>query len=261
VLVRLVAVPSRLLNVQRLVRRYAVTRERPAAEQLHQLHYLLGCVERGLFPQLSRIVRRLDPRIDVPRVQGCCGALHAHNGESVQGKEMAERLGRQLPGTIVTTSGGCAAHLAHHLGRDRVREISEHLTKEGYVPPGEVHVDGRRARVTLQDSCHLRNGMHVWQEPRALLRLVADYVELPGAAGCCGAAGTYALVRPKDSRRVLDPKIAAIEALDVDYVVAVNPGCLRQLKQGLRRSRSRVKAVHIVDLLAMAGAEPPTTAS
>jgi glycolate oxidase iron-sulfur subunit len=258
VLVRLVAVPSRLLNVQRLVRRYAVTRERPTAGQLH---YLLGCVERGLFPQLSRIVRRLDPRIDVPRVQGCCGALHAHNGESVQGKEMAERLGRQLPGTIVTTSGGCAAHLAHHLGRDRVREISEHLTKEGYVPPGEVHVDGRRARVTLQDSCHLRNGMHVWQEPRALLRLVADYVELPGAAGCCGAAGTYALVRPKDSRRVLDPKIAAIEALDVDYVVAVNPGCLRQLKQGLRRSRSRVKAVHIVDLLAMAGAEPPTTAS
>jgi glycolate oxidase iron-sulfur subunit len=249
VLVRLVGVPSRLLGVQRLVRRYAVTRGRPRAGQLH---YLLGCVERGLYPAMSRATRRLDPRVEVPAVQGCCGALHAHNGESVTGKAMAERLGRQLPGTIVTTSGGCAAHLAHHLGRDRVREISEHLVSEGYAPTGEVRVGGRRARVTLQDSCHLRNGMRVWQQPRALLRLVADYVELPGASGCCGAAGTYALVRPKDSRRVLDPKIAQIEALGVDYVVAVNPGCLRQLKQGLRRSRSSVKAIHLVELLSMA---------
>jgi glycolate oxidase iron-sulfur subunit len=33
---------------------------------------------------------------------------------------------------------------------------------------------------------------------------------------------------------------------------AVNPGCLRQLRQGLRRRESKVRAVDIADLLRLA---------
>ncbi|MFH9263949.1 (Fe-S)-binding protein [Streptomyces sp. NPDC017546] len=218
---------------------------------------MLGCFEQVLFPEVSRAARQLVPGIAAPTGQGCCGALHAHNGDTAAGERLAHRLGEDLPGIIVTTSGGCAAHLASVLGRDRVKEISELLAERGETdepttPAGEVRVDGRRARVTLQDSCHLRNGLGVWKEPRTLLGRVADYVELPSAAGCCGAAGTYALLRPRESRRILDAKIREIEAAGVDYVVAVNPGCLRQLQTGLRRARSRVKAVHMAELLTQA---------
>ncbi|MGN9809142.1 (Fe-S)-binding protein [Micromonospora sp. BQ11] len=217
-------------------------------------HLMLGCFERGLFPGVSRAARTLDPALSAPTRQGCCGALHAHNGDLHGGEEMARRLGAELPGTIVTTSGGCAAHLASVLGRDRVRELSQWLADR--APDGELRIDGRRARVALQDSCHLRNGLGVHAQPRALLRAVADYVELPSAATCCGAAGTYALLRPKDSRRVLDAKLDEIEAAGVDYVVAVNPGCLRQLQTGLRRRRSAVRAVHLAELLTRV-APPP----
>jgi glycolate oxidase iron-sulfur subunit len=164
---------------------------------------------------------------------------------------MAERLGRQLPGLIVTTSGGCAAHLASVIGRERVREFSEYLAGQGRVS-GAVLVSGRRARTALQDSCHLRNGLGVWREPRAALAAVSDLVELPSAARCCGAAGTYSLLRPADSRRVLDQKLDEIEAAGLDYVIAVNPGCLRQLQQGLRRRRSPVRALHLAEFLALA---------
>ncbi|WP_410808956.1 (Fe-S)-binding protein [Micromonospora sp. 067-2] len=208
---------------------------------------MLGCFERGLFPRVSRAVRDLDPDLAVPPGQGCCGALHAHNGDLAGGERMAHRLGVQLPGTIVTTSGGCAAHLAAVLGRDRVRELSQWLGDR--APSGELQVKGRRARVTLQDSCHLRNGLGVYAEPRALLRRVADHVELPSAATCCGAAGTYSLLRPEESRRILDAKLDEIEAAGVDFVVAVNPGCLRQLQSGLRRRRSAVRAIHLAELL------------
>ncbi|GAA2193722.1 (Fe-S)-binding protein [Micromonospora lupini] len=208
---------------------------------------LLGCFERGLFPKVSRAAQILDPTLAAPTGQGCCGALHAHNGDLAGGERMAHRLGAELPGVIVTTSGGCAAHLAAVLGRTRVRELSQWLTER--APAGEMRVDGRRARVALQDSCHLRHGLDVQAEPRALLRSVADYVELPSAGTCCGAAGTYSLLRPTDSRRILDAKIDEIEVADVDFVVAVNPGCLRQLRTGLRRRRSRVRAVHLAELL------------
>ena len=170
---------------------------------------------------------------------------------------MAQRLGEQLPGVIVTTAGGCAAHLASVLGRDRVHEFSEHLVRTGKRPEGTVLARGRRARVALQDSCHLRNGLRVFAQPRELIAAVAEFVPVPGDDSCCGSAGTYSLLRPRDSRRVLEPKLAALEAADVDYVVAVNPGCQRQLENGLRRSGSRVAVVHLAELLAAATGGTP----
>jgi glycolate oxidase iron-sulfur subunit len=237
-----------------LVRRLGTFRghARTATSSPQGPHLMLGCFERALFPGVSRAARRLRPELDAPGDQGCCGALHAHNGDLELGRTLGRRLGEQLPGTIVTTAGGCAAHLAGVLGRDRVKEFSEYVARDGSASLGELRVDGRRARVALQDSCHLRNGMDVWREPRELIAAVADYVELPGAAQCCGSAGTYSLLRPKDSRRVLAPKLDQIEAAGVDYVVAVNPGCQRQLVTGLRRRRSRVRVLHLTELLAAA---------
>jgi glycolate oxidase iron-sulfur subunit len=231
-----------------MLRRHAKTSRRRADAYL-----MLGCFERALFPAVSHAARRLLPDLAAPADQGCCGALHAHNGESARGRELARRLGEQLPGLIVTTSGGCVAHLAGVLGPERVRELSQHLVHTGTVPVGEVRVNGRRARVAVQDSCHLRNGLGVYREPRELIAAVADFVAVPGDNSCCGSAGTYSLLRPRDSGRILDPKLDAFEAADVDYVVAVNPGCLRQLQNGLRRRRSPVRAVHLAELLAAAG--------
>jgi glycolate oxidase iron-sulfur subunit len=226
---------------------------------------MLGCFERGLFPGVSKAVQKLLPEIAVPENQGCCGALHAHNGDSAGGVALAEKLGEELPGVIVTTAGGCAAHLATVLGRDRVHELSEHLVNTGREPVGELTVDDgnggrRRARIAIQDSCHLRNGLGVSAEPRALIGAVADFVAVKGDGSCCGSAGTYSLLRPADARRVLDPKLDAVEAAGVDYLVAVNPGCLRQWQTGLARRKSRIRAVHLADLLvAAAGGRPLPT--
>ena len=248
----MVAERSALLRLMGLVRRHARTPAAPATASL-----MLGCFERGLYPGVSRAVRKLLPDITVPPQQGCCGALHAHNGRSEKGRELARQLGEQLPGTIVTTAGGCAAHLAGVLGRDRVHELSEHLAQAGATPVGEVTVDGRRARVAIQDSCHLRNGLRVFAEPRALISAVADFVPVAGDDSCCGSAGTYSLLRPRDSKRVLAPKLDAYEAAGVDYVVTVNPGCQRQLHTNLRGRNSSVRAVHLADLLAAAAGGRP----
>jgi glycolate oxidase iron-sulfur subunit len=207
---------------------------------------MLGCFERSLFPSVSRAAAGLVPDAAVCSEQGCCGALHAHNGELARGMQMAQRLGRDLPGTILTTSGGCAAHLSSALGADRVHEFSEWLLSH----PSVKKLTRTNLRLGLQDSCHLRNGMGIWREPRALLKQVGQFVELPSASTCCGAAGTYSLLRPADSKRVLESKLDEIAAADLDYIVAVNPGCLRQLQVGLRRRRLRTRAVHIAELVA-----------
>ncbi len=85
-------------------------------------------------------------------------------------------------------------------------------------------------------------------EPRALLASLpgVEVVDLPSAGRCCGAAGTYALMRPDDSLRFLDAKLGEIAEADVDAIVSGNPGCLLQFRQGVaaRRSARRSRAAH-----------------
>jgi glycolate oxidase iron-sulfur subunit len=231
--------------------RTAALVRRPASTPLGPgPHLLLGCAERVLFPGVSRAARRLDPSLDAPSSQGCCGALHAHNGAPEVGRQMALRLGAALPGRIVTTSGGCAAHLVSHLGADRVLELSQHLSG-WWKPDHEVRVGDRLARVAVSDSCHLANALGVRDEPRRLVSAVAELVELSTAGVCCGAAGSYSLLEPKRSREILSWHLSAIAAADPDFVVVVNPGCQRQLARGLRRHGLRPRVMHLAELLAL----------
>jgi glycolate oxidase iron-sulfur subunit len=212
------------------------------------VNLMLGCFERVLYPQVSRAARGLAAELAAPAGQGCCGALHAHNGELGRGEELAKQLGEALPGTIVTTSGGCCAHLASVLGTERVKEFSQWLLARDGAAAGKPAGGG--LRIGLQDSCHLRNGLGVLREPRELIARVGEYVELPSAAACCGAAGSYAIVRPKDSARVLDRHLDEIADADLDVIAVVNPGCYRQLQQGVKRRRLRTRVVHLAELLA-----------
>ena len=111
----------RRVRTMGLVRRHAGHR----GDAPGPVNLMLGCFERVLYPRVSRDASKLAPELAVPGDQGCCGALHAHNGELRRGKELAIELGDALPGTIVSTSGGCAAHLAGVLGSERVKEFSQ----------------------------------------------------------------------------------------------------------------------------------------
>jgi glycolate oxidase iron-sulfur subunit len=244
-----------------LVRRHAGRSRRAGAEGSEPVNLMLGCFERAMYPSVSRAAQRLAPELSAPAGQGCCGALHAHNGELERGRALARELGEALPGTIVTTSGGCAGHLAAVLGPERVKELSQWLAgrNEDAAPAATAAPASgatRRPRIGLQDSCHLRNGLGIWREPRALLAWLGEYVELPSAGACCGAAGTYAVLRPEDSARVLDRHLDEIEAADLDAIVVVNPGCYRQLEQGIKRRKLRTRVVHLAELAAEAEAEP-----
>ena len=84
------------------------------------------------------------------------------------------------------------------------------------------------------------------------LGALGDYIEVPGTADCCGAAGTYAILRRRDSRRVLAAKIASLAQLDLDFLVVVNAGSQRQLVAALRRARLRTRVLHRAELVAMA---------
>lgn len=107
---------------------------------------------------------------------------------------------------------------------------------------------------TYQSSCHLRNGMNVTKEPVHLLQSIpgATYVQLREGDRCCGSAGIYNLVQPEMAGNLLNEKMQHVAATQADILVTSNPGCLLQMKAGIKRAglEGQMEAVHLVDLLA-----------
>jgi glycolate oxidase iron-sulfur subunit len=58
------------------------------------------------------------------------------------------------------------------------------------------------------------------------------------------------VLRPDDSARVLDRHLDEIAEADLDAIVVVNPGCYRQMQQGIRRRGLRTRVIHLAELLA-----------
>jgi L-lactate dehydrogenase complex protein LldE len=108
-----------------------------------------------------------------------------------------------------------------------------------------------RGRLTYHDSCHLLRGLHESAAPRALLASLpgTELVELPGSDECCGFGGSFAVRLPEISSAILERKLRNIEATGAGCVVACDAGCLMQIRGGLGRRGSPVRALHLAEVL------------
>jgi len=143
---------------------------------------------------------------------------------------------------VVVNSAGCGAAMrdaAQWLPGEgevlaaSVQDVSELLDAAGLRAPGG-RID---ASVCYDDPCHLAHGQRV---------TVLEHYE-PGA--CCGAAGIYNITHPSMARAVLDRKMNSLGAVDPDLIASGNPGCMMQLRAGVRRAGLRARVVHPVELL------------
>jgi glycolate oxidase iron-sulfur subunit len=62
---------------------------------------------------------------------------------------------------------------------------------------------------------------------------------------CCGSAGTYSILQPQLSARLLRQKVAVLESGTPDLIATANIGCLTHIGGG-----TSVPVCHWVELLA-----------
>jgi L-lactate dehydrogenase complex protein LldE len=100
-------------------------------------------------------------------------------------------------------------------------------------------------------ACHLR-GLGVRDEPERLLQHVTglELVPLERRDECCGFGGSFAVRFPGISGSMVEDKSALIEKTGADVVVATDAGCLMNIGGCLRRRGSRVRALHLAEVLA-----------
>ena len=248
-------------------------------QRRYRVGLLTGCVQDLIYSELNRdtadVLLAHDCEVFTPRLQSCCGSLHAHNGELELAREMARRniiaLERAMGSleqldAIISNAGGCGSHLknyAHLLHDDpafagraglwsqKLKDIHEWLATIGIRRPAS---EPQAGRVTYHESCHLCHGQKITQQPRELLRAIPglELVELPESNWCCGSAGIYNITQPEMSRKLLARKLGHIERTGAKVVASANPGCSVQLQAGLQQAASPVRVAHPISLLAEA---------
>jgi glycolate oxidase iron-sulfur subunit len=59
------------------------------------------------------------------------------------------------------------------------------------------------------------------------------------------------MLQPKLANDILDTKMAHVKSTQSSIIVTANPGCLLQMKAGIKRAglEGEMEAVHIVDFL------------
>src|SRR5204862_50081 len=113
---------------------------------------------------------------------------------------------------IVVPSGSCAAMMRHRYPTDfatRVHELTEFLVN---VVGVKLRDRGTPIKVAWHASCHALRDLGVNDEPKALLRQLAnvELLELSREAECCGFGGTCSVRYPEISKAMVVDKAAAL---------------------------------------------------
>lgn len=245
-------------------------KEYPEKAAKFKIAFSTGCIMDVAFADINidtiEVLKKNDCEIITPTDQVCCGSLHAHNGQFEKAKELAKKnlevFSRYEYDFLVSNSAGCGAFMKEykHLFKDdfeyskkaeffsnRVIDVSEFLANT--EPSGELHP--LEEKVTYHDACHLCHSQKITEEPRKVLRQISGLkiVELEESTWCCGSAGIYNVTQHSDAEKILERKMKYLEKTGADIVVAGNPGCLGQLKYGIKKYGLKMEAMHTVSLV------------
>ncbi len=235
-----------------------------------------GCImdvsEKAIHDSTLNLLRSIGCEVVVPGNQVCCGALHVHSGDRKTAQEFAvKNLSAFEPrnlDAIITNAAGCGAQLMeyHHLFAEvtsnaqmncssfenKVIDILEFLSRYSELLEKLPFMDDDDT-VLYDAPCHLMHAQKVDENPRKLLSSLpgVTLVPLTESNWCCGSGGIYNLVQPDLSKAVLERKIESIRQTlrsfpEAKTIVTGNPGCLYQIRAGLRSSDIDLEILHPV---------------
>ena len=229
---------------------------------------LQGCVQSAATPRTNHAAQRVLQRLGIDLIEakaaGCCGAVSYHLGAAEEGLAFMRRnidawwpLVEVGAEAIITTASGCGVMVKDYgelLKSDpdyakkasRISELAKDLSEVLDNEDLSSYMDvAQHLRTAVHCPCTLTHG----QKLGGSLQRVLGKVGIPMTKTteehlCCGSAGTYSLLQPEMSQRLLKRKLKALSIDHPEQIVTANIGC--QLHLG---TQSEVSVKHWIELL------------
>lgn len=234
--------------------------------------YFAGCAINIFYSRFGRAsiqtLQENNIRVEVPEIH-CCGGPHLSGGDFAEAHRLAisniDRILSLQPDAILTDCATCSGVLKGYgeLLADHPTHAAKAARFSGLVQDISQFLMGMElsfplrslpTTATFHDPCHLVRGQGIAKPPRQLLAKIPGLklVEMANADVCCGGAGSYGVLNPDMSRKILERKMAGFKATGADYLVTSCPACAMQLEFGMRSHGLKGEVVHPVELLAKA---------
>ena len=242
-------------------------------EKRYRVGMILGCVQRLFFDSVNEATVRVlvanGCEVVIPKSQGCCAALPAHQGQEEQAQSLARQMIDSFANTdvdaIIINAAGCGHTLkeyGHILGDDpqykeqaqqfahKVKDVQEFLSEVGLTAKLSPLTD-RELKIVYQDACHLLHGQKISLQPRQVLRQIPGIklTEPIDAALCCGSAGVYNMLQPEVADELGQQKVTNLLNTGADLIASANPGCSLQITKHLNLQNKKIEIFHPMELL------------
>ncbi|MCF8003410.1 MAG: (Fe-S)-binding protein, partial [Chromatiaceae bacterium] len=212
-----------------------------------------GCIalltDQPLEAGALRLLARLGYPPVVPDEQGCCGAIHRHNGYPSDADQLVAVNTQAFAGRpVIGLASACVAELQEQ-GQVNAIEVCRFLLDHPW--PVEARLQPLPLTVAVHEPCSHRNQLRDQGAVYALLRRIPELsvASLPGNDTCCGAAGTYLIEHPEFALALAAPKVDALQAIKPDYLVTTNTGCALHLAARLRSAGLKTEVLHPIQLI------------
>jgi L-lactate dehydrogenase complex protein LldE len=235
----------------------------------------IPCYVDQFYPNVGiatlQLLEKLKVTVEFPADQTCCGQPMANSGFEHLTKTCNNLFVKNFSryDYVVSPSGSCVLHIKEHLKvsgndtevtslRKKIYELTEFCTDI----LGLKTLDAKFPhRVGLHQSCHGQRGLGISQmselvaapfsKPVSLLRMVEglELVELERSDECCGFGGTFAVLEEAISVKMGKDRIQDHESHGAEFITGSDMSCLMHLDGILRRNNSRIKVIHIAEIL------------
>lgn len=235
----------------------------------------IPCYIDQFYPQVGiatlQLLEKLGCNVSFPLQQTCCGQPMANSGFSSLNKGCDINFVENFSGFdyIVAPSGSCVLHIKEHLKadshpeeakkiRNTIYELTEFLTD---ILKVETINASFPYKVGLHNSCHGQRGLKLssmsermlpeFSKPEQLLNMVKG-IQLSKPKRndeCCGFGGTFCVFEEAVSVKMGKDRIKEHDANEIEYITGGDTSCLMHLEGILKRQESKIKTIHIAEIL------------
>jgi L-lactate dehydrogenase complex protein LldE len=217
------------------------------------------------------LLQKLGIKVVYPSRQTCCGQPMANSGfeHLTQGCDDLFIENFAEFEYVVSPSASCVLHIKDHLHsqkdhlaaeslRGKVYELIEFLTDVLKIEKLDASFP---YKVGIHQSCHGLRGLHLAQmselvapgfsKPKQLLDMVQglELVKLDRQDDCCGFGGVFCVAEEAVSVKMGKDRVSDHTKNGADYITSADLSCLMHLEGILHRSKSKVKIIHIAEIL------------
>jgi len=225
----------------------------PKTTHKRKMLVLDGCAQQTVNPHTNASTANVLDKLGIELIQQkevkCCGALSHHlNAKNEAIKTIKHNIDNWWHHVnngieaIVITASGCGvmvkdyAHLLAHdeyyaLKAKRVSDLAKDISE--IIAAEDLQNNQSKTKnitVAFHSPCTLQHGLQLDGVVEKILNNAGyNLTQIKDAHLCCGSAGTYSVLQPVLSKKLLKNKISALQKNRPDIIATANIGCQMHL--------------------------------